>query len=87
MRNEEVDNEVLGNIVSTVPSLSMLENPPLTENVPEVSTPNAPSHANVLDSSTGYVLPFRHNREKPPNRYSPDEEEKNSKYPIANRYS
>ncbi|KAL6348311.1 hypothetical protein AAG906_005610 [Vitis piasezkii] len=55
-------------------------------NVPEVSTPTAPLHANILDS-TSYVLPFRHNRGKPPNKYNPDEEERKSKYPIANYVS
>ncbi|KAL6342715.1 hypothetical protein AAG906_013121 [Vitis piasezkii] len=48
---------------------------------------SAPLHANILDSSTGYVLHFRHNRGKPPNRYNPDEEERKSKYPIANYVS
>ena len=32
------------------------------------------------------MLPFRHNRGKPSNRYNPDEERK-SKYPIANYVS
>ncbi|KAL5764225.1 hypothetical protein ACOSQ2_016819 [Xanthoceras sorbifolium] len=57
------------------------------ENIPEVSSPTTPSHTNDLDTSTGYVLPFRHNRGKPPNRYSPDIKEKRSKYPIANYVS
>jgi hypothetical protein len=69
------------------PHSSVPEDPPPPENVPEVSTPTAPLHANVLDSSTSYVLPVRHNRGKPPNRYSPDEEERKSKYPIANYVS
>ncbi|KAL5762294.1 hypothetical protein ACOSP7_018558 [Xanthoceras sorbifolium] len=60
---------------------------PSPENIPEVSSPTIPSHTNELDTSAGYVLPFRHNRGKPPNRYSPDIEEKRSKYPIANYVS
>ncbi|KAL5826966.1 hypothetical protein ACOSQ3_018812 [Xanthoceras sorbifolium] len=60
---------------------------PSPENIPEVSSPTIPSHTNELDTSAGYVLPFRHNRGKPPNRYSPDMEEKRSKYPIANYVS
>jgi hypothetical protein len=59
------------------------DNPP-SENIPEVSSPNTPLHTNAMDTSTCYVLPFRHNHGKPPNRYSPDIEERRSKYPIAN---
>ena len=60
----------------------------LFENIPKVNTPIAPSYTHVLDSAiAGYTLPFRHNRGKPPNRYSPDEEERRSKYPIANYVS
>ena len=33
------------------------------------------------------MLPFRHNRGKPSNRYNPDEEERKSKYPIENYVS
>jgi hypothetical protein len=37
--------------------------------------------------AVGYTLPYRHNRGKPPNRYSPDSGERSSKYPIANYVS
>ena len=85
LRNQEADNGEPGNIKSPQSPHSLVpENPSLIENVPEVSTPNAPFNANIWDSSIGYLLPFRHNRGKPPNRYSPDEEERKSKYPIAN---
>ena len=57
------------------------------ENIPEVSSPTTPLQTNAIDTSTGYVLPFRNNRGKPPNRYSPDIEERQSKYPIANYVS
>jgi hypothetical protein len=81
LRNEEPGNDLQS------PHSSVLKDPPPTENVIEVSTPTATLHANILDSSTSYVLPFRHNRGKPPNRYSPEEEERKSKYPIANYVS
>ena len=42
---------------------------------------------NDLDNSVGYTLPFRHNRGKPPHRYTPDFEKKISRYPIANYVS
>ena len=41
---------------------------------------------NLEDKSIGHQLPFRKNRGKPPNRYSPDIG-KTSKYPIANHVS
>ena len=86
--NEEAKNEEAENTeYAQSPHSSVPEDPPPPENVPEVSTPAAPLHANILDSSTGYVLPFRHNRGKPPNRYSPDEEGRKSKYPIENYVS
>lgn len=75
---------------------------PSPDNIPEVSFPTTPSPINnpdvsinttipspinSLDISVGYNLPFRHNRGKPPNRYSPDSEERRLKYPIANYVS
>ncbi|KAL6349124.1 hypothetical protein AAG906_033780 [Vitis piasezkii] len=42
-----------------------------------------PLQTNAIDTSVGYVLPFRHNRGKPPYQYSLDIEEQRSKYPIA----
>ena len=84
-RDEEAENEEPENTeYSQSPHSSVPEDPHPLENVLEVSTPTALLHANILDSSTGYVLPFRHNRGKPPNRYNPDEEERKSKYPITN---
>ena len=49
---------------------------PNSENIPEVSSPTKPLHTNAMDTSTCYVLPFRHNCGKPPNRYSPYIEER-----------
>ncbi|KAJ8642448.1 hypothetical protein MRB53_019142 [Persea americana] len=90
LRNEEAEepgNEETENTeYPQSPHSSVPEDPP-PENVPEVSTPATPLHANILDSSTGYVLPVRHNRGKPPNKYSLDEEGRKSKYPIANYVS
>ena len=62
------------------------DNPP-PENIPEVSYPITPLQTNAIDTSAGYVLPFRHNQGKPPNQYSLDIEEWQSKYPIANYVS
>ena len=56
------------------------------ENSPEVRSLNSTLN-NDTDSSAMYKLPFRHNRGKPPSRYSPDHEEKRAKYPIANYVS
>ncbi|WJZ84417.1 hypothetical protein VitviT2T_004022 [Vitis vinifera] len=66
---------------------SLVPNDPPPENIPEVSSFITPLQTNAIDTSAGYVLPFRHNRGKPPTRYSPDIEERRSKYPIANYVS
>ena len=87
LRTEVANEEPKNTKYPQSPHSSVPEGPPPPENVPEVSTPTAPLHANILDSSTGYVLPFRHNRGKPSNRYNPDEEERKSKYPIENYVS
>ena len=87
LRNEAANEEPKNTEYPQSPHSSVLEGPLPLENVHEVSTLTAPLHANILDSSTSYVLPFRHNRGKPPNRYSPDKEERKSKYPIANYVS
>ena len=39
------------------------------------------------DAHVGYELPYRHNRGKPPDRYSPTIEDLRLKYPIANYVS
>ncbi|KAF5478674.1 hypothetical protein F2P56_005215 [Juglans regia] len=96
LRNEEPENEgnekaENGELIDTEssqsPHSSVPEDFTPPENVPKVRTTPAPLYANTLDTSFGYVLPFRHNRGKPPTRYSPDEEERKSKYPIANYVS
>ena len=66
---------------------SLVPNDLSPENIPEVSSSITPLQTNAIDTSAGYVLPFRHNRGKPPNRYSPDLEERRSKYLIANYVS
>lgn len=63
---------------STVPTYQSLEN------ILEVIT--SATLVNLENKSIEYQLPFRQNREKPPNRYSPDIG-KTSKYPIANHVS
>jgi len=60
---------------------------PSPENIPEVNTLDTHLDNNNLNPPAGYVLPFRTNRGKPPKRYSPDDEERRSKYPIANYMS
>ncbi|BBH08644.1 hypothetical protein Prudu_020889 [Prunus dulcis] len=54
------------------------------ENILEETTPTRLVHLD--DKTIGYQLPFRQNRGKPPNCYSPDIG-KTSKYPIANHVS
>ena len=51
------------------PNSSVLEEPS-PENIPEVNSPISPPTNNDKDTSTGYILPFRNNCGKPPNRYS-----------------
>ena len=77
--SEELVNYELANS----PLTSVPEDSP-TANTPEVSHSTTPPCDNTLDTPAGYILPFKHNHGKPPNRYSPDEEERRSKYPIAN---
>jgi hypothetical protein len=74
---QAVNHEAVVSFPSIVPE------DPTPENDPEVSSLNA----NIIDSPAGYVLPHRHNRGKPPSRYSPDIEERRSRYPIANYVS
>ena len=71
--------------LSSLPSLVHPDPPP--ENIPEVSILDMSSNISDLNTSTGYTLPFRENRGKPPTRYSPDIEKLKSKYPIANYVS
>ncbi|KAI5346801.1 hypothetical protein L3X38_014680 [Prunus dulcis] len=56
----------------------------LLRNILEITTPTRLVHLD--DETIGHQLPFRQNRGKPPNRYSPDIG-KTSKYPIANHVS
>jgi hypothetical protein len=59
---------------------------PSPENIPEVNSPTI--NSNTMDIPVvGYTLPFRHNRGKPPTRYSPKMGERSSRYPIANYVS
>ncbi|KAI5344630.1 hypothetical protein L3X38_012507 [Prunus dulcis] len=66
------------------PSHSTVPTDQSPENIFEVNTPTRLVH--LEDKTIGYQLPFRQNRGKPPNRYSPDIG-KTSKYPIANHVS
>lgn len=62
-------------------------NDPSPENIIEVSSPISPDNNNNGDISVSYELPHRHNRGKPPKRYSPEEEDHRSRYPVANYVS
>jgi hypothetical protein len=70
------------------------ESPPLSctrindtlEDVHEVSTPE-PLYNDDSHITTNYQLPYKHNRGKPPDRYSPETAGKGSRYPIANYVS
>ncbi|CAL9016053.1 unnamed protein product, partial [Prunus brigantina] len=73
---EQQDEDPISN--STVPT----DQSP--ENILEVTTPTRLVH--LENKTIGYQLPFRQNRGKAPNRYSPDIS-KTSKYPIANHVS
>jgi hypothetical protein len=72
---------------SATSPLSTVPAGPSPENIPEVSTLDTHLDNNNLNPSAGYVLPFRTNCGKPPKRYSPDDEERRSKYLIANYMS
>jgi hypothetical protein len=78
---EEQEEETENSPHSTVPE------DPSPENILEVNSPTISSHSNDTDVHVGYTLPFRHNRGKPPNGYSPDIGDRSSKYPIANYVS
>lgn len=62
-------------------------NDPSPENIIEVSSPISPDNNNNGDISVSYELPHRHNRGKPLKRYSPEEEDHRSRYPVANYVS
>ncbi|RVW71211.1 Retrovirus-related Pol polyprotein from transposon TNT 1-94 [Vitis vinifera] len=65
-----------------------LSKDPSPENIPEVSSLNTLSTPVLTnDVHVGYELPYRHNRGKPPDRYSPNIEDWRLKYPIANYVS
>ena len=77
IEHHEDDHKAHVTSPSTVPENLTLENDP------EVSSFNT----NILAPLIGYVLPNRHNRGKPPSRYSPDIKGRRSRYPIANYVS
>ncbi|RVW77642.1 Retrovirus-related Pol polyprotein from transposon TNT 1-94 [Vitis vinifera] len=73
---------------SIVPPPSTVSKDPSPENIPEVSSLNTLSTPVLTnDAHVGYELPYRHNRGKPPDRYSPNIEDRRLKYPIANYVS
>ena len=83
------ENRLNGELVnqeSQPTPLSAVPESPIENNL-EVSSSTVPPYNSDLNTPIEYVLPFRHNRGKPPNRYSPDTEERRSKFPIANYVS
>jgi hypothetical protein len=72
--------------IDNPPHASVLEDPS-PENILEVNSRTRSSNSNDIDMHVGYTLPFRHNRGKPPSRYSPEIGKQSSKYPIANYVS
>ena len=71
-----------------VPPHPTVSKDPSPENIPKVSSLNTPSTPVLTnDAHVGYELPYRHNQGKPPNRYSPNIEDRRLKYPIANYVS
>lgn len=52
------------------------------QNICEISFPTS-----YMSIPITYNLPIRHNRGKPPNRYSPDIEERRLKHPITDYVS
>ena len=84
---------ILSLIKTRISILSLMKVPPphkipdlSSENTPEVHTLNS-SLLHNIDDSISHKLPFRHNREKPLNRYSPNRESKGERYPIAHHIS
>ncbi|RVX14783.1 Retrovirus-related Pol polyprotein from transposon TNT 1-94 [Vitis vinifera] len=73
---------------SIVPLHPTISKDPSPDNIPEASSLNTLSTPVLTnDAHVGYELPYRHNRGKPPDRYSPTIEDLRLKYPIANYVS
>ncbi|KAB5565158.1 hypothetical protein DKX38_005212 [Salix brachista] len=72
--------EALEDVVQEAVSEAGASPPPI---VPEDPTPENPEvnslSTNVMELHASYELPYRHNRGKPPKRYSPDVEERKSR--------
>ena len=66
LANEPENEEPANDEPANTPITSVLEDS-LTENTPKVSHSTTPSCDNTLDNLVGYILPFKHNRGKPPN--------------------
>ena len=84
----ETEKETTPNILAedereVLPSL--VPRDPSPENILEVSSPT--SHTILDNHDAGYIIPLRNNRGTPPNRYSPEFEERRSRHPIANYVS
>jgi len=71
-----------------IPPRTLVPADPSPENILEVNSSTMPINSNTMDIPVvGYTLPFRHNRGKPPTRYSLEIGERSSRNPIANYVS
>ena len=91
--NASLEDDITLREISTPPTVepesphsSVLEEPSL-ENILEVNSPITPPTNNDKDTSASYILPFKNNCGKPPNRYSLEIKERRSKHPISNYVS
>lgn len=81
--NDVNNGAIDGRCVSNTP-LSCARSNDTPEDVHEVSPTKLAGDNNIDTATIGYQLPYRCNRGKPPDRYSPDIGEKGRRYPIAN---
>ena len=87
LQNNEIDIASIPSEADIEPPFSSVPEDASPHNIFEVSSPITPHNSNAMNTHVIYTLPFRNNRGKPPNRYSPDIMERRSKYPIANYVS
>nr|CAN80920.1 hypothetical protein VITISV_014743 [Vitis vinifera] len=85
----EFPNEEVNWLATTwLESEGVTEQPsPSPENIAEVSLSAISSFTDNVNSTMQYVLLVRQNRGKPPSQYSPEVEDRRSKYPVANYVS
>ena len=80
-------NDMTPNATTSDGSPSLVPEGPSPENIAEVSLSAISSFTDNVNSTMQYVLLVRQNRGKPPSQYSPEVEDRRSKYPVANYVS